>query len=323
MSEPSGSAPLTIALPSKGRLKEQVEAWLTDCGFKVESEGGERGYRARIGGLPGAEVRLLSAADIAQSLDQGEVHLGVTGEDLLRERGGDLDARVMMLRALGFGRADLVVAAPQSWIDVETMMDIDDVAHAYLVRTGRRLRVATKYHIQTRRFFADHGIADYRIVESLGATEGAPAAGAAELVVDITSSGATLAANNLKILSDGVILRSQAHLAASLAMSWTADQLATLTRLMSVVEARADGRDLCALRWPSDQAAAAELAVGRYLDQGATRRTDGVLVRRADLFDVSAALGAAGVGPVSVTRPDYVFSARSEAVDRLKQRLGR
>jgi ATP phosphoribosyltransferase len=316
-------SPLVFALPSKGRLKDQVEAWLTDCGFKMEVDGGERGYRARIGGLPGVEVRLLSAADIAQSLDLGEAHLGVTGEDLLRERGGDLDARVMMLRALGFGRADLVVAAPQSWIDVETMMDLDDVAHAYLARTGRRLRVATKYHVQTRRFFAEHGIADYRIVDSLGATEGAPAAGAAELVVDISSSGATLTANNLKILSDGVILRSEAHLAASLAMAWTAEQLATLTQVMSVIEARADGRDLCALRWPNDQAAAAERAVSRYVDQGATRRTDGVLVRRSDLFDICAALGAAGVGPVSVTRPDYVFTARSEAVERLRLKVRR
>lgn len=323
MSEMSDTSPLIIALPSKGRLKDQVEGWLLDCGFKVEVDGGERGYRARIGGLPGAEVRLLSAGDIAQSLDLGEVHLGVTGEDLLRERGGDLDQRVMMLRALGFGRADLVVAAPQGWIDVETMMDIDDVAHAYLVRTGRRLRVATKYHVQTRRFFADHGIADYRIVDSLGATEGAPAAGAAELIVDITSSGATLAANNLKILKDGVILRSQAHLAAGLLIAWTADHLATLTRLMSVIEARSNGRELCALRWPGDQAAAAEIAVSHYLDRGATRRSDGVLVKRNDLFEVSAALARAGVGPVSVTRPDYVFTARSEAVERLRARMGR
>jgi ATP phosphoribosyltransferase len=142
------------------------------------------------------------------------------------------------------------------------------------------------------------------------------------LVVDITSSGATLAANNLKILSDGVILRSQAHLAASIVIPWTADHVATLTRLMSVIEARSDGRELCALRWPIDQTAAAERAVSRYLDQGATRRTDGVLVKRGDLFDVSAALAAAGVGPVSVTRPDYVFKARSEAIERLRMRIG-
>ena len=107
------NAPLTLALPSKGRLKEQAEAWLTDCGFKLEIEGGARGYRASLRGLPGAEVRLLSAGDIAVAVDAGEIHLGLTGEDLLRERGEDLDQRVMLLRALGFGRADLIVAAPQ------------------------------------------------------------------------------------------------------------------------------------------------------------------------------------------------------------------
>ena len=128
----------------------------------------------------------------------------------------------MLLRPLGFGRADLVVAAPKSWIDVDTMADVEEVAHDFLARTGRRLRVATKYLVQTRAFFARHGVVDYRIVEFGGATEGAPAAGAAELIVDITTTGATLAANGLKILSDGLILKSQAQLAASLKASWTA-----------------------------------------------------------------------------------------------------
>ena len=141
---------LVIAIPSKGRLKEQAEAWLSDCGFRVEIDGGARGYTASLKGLPNAEVRLLSASDIATALDSGEIHLGVTGEDVIRERGGDIDARVMLLRALGFGRADLVVAAPQSWIDVDVMTDVAEVAHLYLARTGQRLRVATKYGVQTR-----------------------------------------------------------------------------------------------------------------------------------------------------------------------------
>ena len=263
---------LIIALPSKGRLKEQTEAWLSDCGFRLETVGGDRGYRAKLQGLPDAEVRLLSASDIAQSLDAGDVHLGLTGEDLLRERGGDVDARVLLLRALGFGRADLVVAAPQSWIDVDGMADVDEVAHAYLARYGRRMRVATKYHVQTRAFFAAHGVADYRIVESLGATEGAPAAGVAELVVDITSSGATLAANNLKILADGVILRSQAQLAASLTAPWTDSRIASLNRLMSVIEGRATGRQLAALSWPVVQAEAAARAAAPWVSAEAALR---------------------------------------------------
>lgn len=312
---------LVIALPSKGRLKEQAEAWLADCGFRLEVEGGERGYRAALDGLPGAEVRLLSAGDIAAALDSGEVHVGVTGEDLLRERGEDLERRLHLLRALGFGRADLVVAAPQSWIDVETMADVDDVAHRHLARTGGRLRVATKYHAQTRAFFAARGVADYRLVDSTGATEGAPAAGAAELVVDITTTGATLAANNLKILRDGVILRSQAQLAASLRAPWTAEMIATVRRLVSTAEARARGSALAALRWPPDADATAQAATAPWLTQGALRQTDGLLAPARALLDISAALASAGVGPVGVTRPDYVFEAGCPAVDALQQRL--
>jgi len=313
---------MILAIPSKGRLKEQVETWLADAGFRLEAEGGERGYRAQLRGLPGTEVRLLSAGDIAAGLSAGEVHVGVTGEDLLREQGEDLDARVMLLRALGFGRADLVVAAPQGWIDVDGMADVDEVAQHYLARTGRRMRVATKYGVQTRAFFHRHGVADYRIVESNGATEGAPAAGAAELVVDITTTGATLAANSLKILSDGVILKSQAQLAAALTATWTPDQLGQLRRLVSVAEARAHARELAALHWPAEADAAAAGVLEPFLARGASKLADGVLSATSDLFDLAAALAEAGVGPVSVSRPDYVFETACAAMDRLSLRLG-
>ena len=315
------SAPLSIGLPSKGRLKEQTEAWLYDCGFRLEVDGGERGYRATIKGLPGVQVQLLSAADIAAGLDAGDLHLGVTGEDLLRERGDHLDDHVLLLRALGFGRADLVVAAPQSWLDVETMADIEEVAVAHLHRTGRRLRVATKYMVQTRAFFASVGVSDYRIVESSGATEGAPAAGAAEMIVDITTTGATLAANSLKILSDGVILRSQAQLAAALTADWTPAQLATVRRLMGVVEARARALKLSLLAWPVEFAAKAESVTEPFLTKGASRRANGLLAESDSLFDIAGALSAAGVGPVSVSRPEFAFEPTSVAVDNLAVRI--
>ena len=218
------SGPLILALPSKGRLKEQCEAWLAKAGLVVKAAGGQRGYNALIEGVDGLEVRLLSPGMIAAALDAGEVHLGVTGEDLLRERGEAAFARVALAAPLGFGFADVVVAVPQAWIDVSTMDDVDDVAHAYLARTGGRLRVATKYLNLTRGFFAAKGVGDYRIVASDGATEGAPAQGLAELIVDITTTGATLRANGLKILDDGVILKSQSNLAVSLGAAWTAAQ---------------------------------------------------------------------------------------------------
>ena len=316
------SEPLILALPSKGRLKEQTDAWLADCGFVVQAAGGARGYRASIDKLPGAQVQLLSASDIAAAVDSGEVHLGITGEDLIRERGEGVDARVMLLRALGFGRADVVVAAPKSWIDVDAMADVEEVAAAYLARTGRRLRVATKYLVQTRAFFARHGVADYRIVESGGATEGAPAAGAAELVVDITTTGATLAANNLKIIADGVILKSEAQLAAGLKASWTPDQVETVRFFLRTVEARARAKGLASLAWPTSQEKAAQAAVQPFLQNGSAPGAQGLLTPMKTLFDAANALAQAGIGPAAASRPDYVFEPECVAADTLAARLG-
>jgi ATP phosphoribosyltransferase len=314
--------PMILALPSKGRLKEQVEAWLVDAGFKLEMSGGARGYSAELTGLPGAQVRLLSAADIATGLTSGEIHLGVTGEDLLREQPGELETRALLLRALGFGRADLVVAVPKSWLDVDTMADLDAVSHTHLARTGRRLRVATKYLAQTRAFFARHGLADYRIVESGGATEGAPAAGAAEVVVDITTTGATLAANGLKVLDDGLILKSQAQLAASLAASWSPARLVQARRLLGVVEARARGKTLATLSWPASADQNAEAPLAPFLARGAVRRHGGVMVSEGELIDLTYTLSAAGIEPVTVSRPDYVFEADSPAQVALRAEIG-
>ena len=230
---------LTLAVPSKGRLKEQTEEFFRDAGYAIAPMGGARGYLARIPALPEIEVRLLSASEIASGVIAGDIHCGISGEDLLREQAGDLERVAHLLAPLGFGRADLVVAAPASWLDVETMADVDDVAARMEVSTGRKLRVATKYVRSTRRFFTDEGVGHYRIVESAGATEGAPAAGVADLVVDITTTGATLKANGLKILSDGVILRSQAQLVASMDAEWTDAGLGALGSLVSAFEIRA------------------------------------------------------------------------------------
>ena len=230
---------LTLAVPSKGRLKEQTEEFFRDAGYAIAPLGGARGYLARIPALPEIEVRLLSASEIASGVIAGDIHCGISGEDLLREQAGDLERVAHLLAPLGFGRADLVVAAPASWLDVETMADVDDVAARMEVSTGRKLRVATKYVRSTRRFFTEEGVGHYRIVESAGATEGAPAAGVADLGVDITTTGATLKANGLKILSDGVILRSQAQLVASMDAEWTDAGLGALGSLVSAFEIRA------------------------------------------------------------------------------------
>lgn len=216
------SDPLVIAIPSKGRMQEKTEALFKAGGIAVEKPGGSRNYRGRLRGVDDVEIAFLSASEIARELAAGRVHLGVTGEDLVRETVPDADNRIALASPLGFGRADVVVAVPQAWIDVSSMEDLDDVAAGFRAGHGRRLRIATKYWNLTERFFASHGIALYRIVESLGATEGAPAAGLADAIVDITSTGATLHANHLKILDDGVILRSEANLAVSLRAAWPA-----------------------------------------------------------------------------------------------------
>jgi ATP phosphoribosyltransferase len=214
------SETLVIAVPAKGRLQENTEALLCSAGLALVKPRGVRDYRGTITGVAGVEVAFLSAAEITQQLAQGTVHLGITGEDLVREMIPGADTKVVLIDGLGFGHANVVVAVPQAWIDVRSMADLDDVATAFRLRRDRRMRVATKYVNLTRHFFAAHGVSDYRIVESTGATEGAPAAGTAELIVDITTTGATLAANGLKIIEDGVILRSQANLVATRTAAW-------------------------------------------------------------------------------------------------------
>lgn len=204
---------ITIAVPSKGRMKEDSAAIFQRAGMKIVAVGNDRSYRGRVEGVDDIEIAFLSASEISRELGAGSVDFGVTGEDLVREGLADADARVEFCARLGFGHADVIVAVPDIWLDVETMADLGDVAAEFRTRHGRRLAIATKYWRLTQQFFSgSHGIQLYRIVESLGATEGAPAAGQADIIVDITSTGSTLRANHLKILSDGVILRSEACL---------------------------------------------------------------------------------------------------------------
>ncbi len=192
----------------------------------VRKTGNERGYRGEVVGFDSIEVAFVSASEIAWYLKTGRAHIGITGEDLIREQMSDADDRVEFLKKLGFGRADVVVAVPNCWIDVRTMADLDEIALPFRRAHGRWYRVATKYMNLTRRYFARRGVTDYRIVESLGATEGTPASGTAELIVDITTTGATLEANGLRILDDGVILKSEANLVASSVATWSPAALA-------------------------------------------------------------------------------------------------
>ncbi len=231
--------PLVFAVPSKGRLQEATLAYFERAGLTMSKKGGAREYRGHIKGLDGVEVAFLSASEIAKELAQGSVHLGVTGMDLVYETIADPEAAIVPVKPLGFGFADVVVAVPDSWIDVQSMEDLEDVAAGFRAHHDRRMRLATKYVRLTRSYFREHGVADYRIVESHGATEGAPASGAADLIVDITTTGATLAANHLRILQDGVILKSEATLVASKSIAWSreaADALRAILRRIAAYD---------------------------------------------------------------------------------------
>jgi ATP phosphoribosyltransferase len=233
------TAPFILAIPSKGRLMEDSRAAFARAGLEIVQAGNARSYRGSIAGVADVEIAFLSAPEIAREIGAGAVHAGVTGRDQVEESVADWTEKADFTQPLGFGRCDVVVAVPEAWIDVSVMEDLDDVAADFRPRHGRRLTVATKYINLTRRFFAGHGIADYRIVESLGATEGAPASGAADLIVDITTTGATLRDNGLKILDDGVILRSEAHFVTSLASGWTPVQVGALRSVIGAFGTKA------------------------------------------------------------------------------------
>jgi ATP phosphoribosyltransferase len=244
----SASAPLILAVPSKGRLQQNAESFFARAGMPLVKPRGARDYRGTISGLDGIEIAYLSAAEITQQLGQGMVHLGITGEDLVREMIPQSERRVVLVTGLGFGFANVVVAVPQAWIDVGSMADLDDVATAFRLKHERKMRLATKYANLTRGFFAEHGVVDYRIVESTGATEGAPAAGTAEMIVDITTTGATLAANGLKVIDDGVILRSHANLVAARTAAWGSAQRETARLLLDRIAAQKRAASYCEVR---------------------------------------------------------------------------
>ncbi|QYK40433.1 MAG: ATP phosphoribosyltransferase [Paracoccaceae bacterium] len=222
---------LKIGLPSKGRLMEQALAWFAARGIAIRQTGEGREYAATLDGLPGAVPVLLSAGEIPRDLAAGRIHLGVTGSDLVRDKLADWSSQVTEIAPMGFGHADLVIAVPAAWIDVDTLDDLDAAAAAFRAAHGHRLRIATKYHRLVREHLTAHGVADYALIDSQGATEGTVANGAAEAIADITSTGETLRANHLRILSDGLIHASQATLFLSRAAPRSPEDDAALALL--------------------------------------------------------------------------------------------
>lgn len=223
---------IKIGVPSKGRLMEKTFDWFAERGVSLSRAGSEREYAGKVEGIEGVELVLLSAGEIPRELAAGRIHLGVTGQDLIREKLSQWDQRVEELAELGFGQADLIIAVPQVWVDVDTLEDLDAASAAFRAEHGFRLRIATKYHRLVREYLKEHGVADYQLVDSQGATEGTIKNLTAEAVADITSSGETLRANHLKILSDALVLRSQATLFKARGLKLSDEDRAKRTELL-------------------------------------------------------------------------------------------
>lgn len=227
---------LKLGVPSKGRLMQKTFDWFADRGVTLRKSGHDREYAGAVDGIDGIELVLLSAGEIPRELEAGRIHLGVTGSDLVRENLSNWDQRVVEVSRMGFGGADLIIAVPDAWVDVETLDDLDAVAAAFRAQHGFRLRIATKYHRLVRDFLRENGVADYQLVDSQGATEGTIRNETAEAVADITSTGETLRANGLKVLGDGMIHASQATLFRGRRGGWTQAQRDTFKMLVTTLD---------------------------------------------------------------------------------------
>lgn len=329
---------LILALPSKGRLHDLAVEFLDDCGFGVRKSGDGREYVAKLSGIEGVSIIYFRPDEIPARIELGDAHVGLTGEDLYREYGESHHASHLLIPDLGFGGARLVVGVPQSWIDVSTIDDLDEAAMLFHQRHGRSLRVATKFGRLTRAFFAEHGIVEYTLVESAGATEGAPAAGVADLIVDLTSTGATMAQNHLKEIEGGTVIASHCcMIACAKERAWTRARLGALEHVVEQIEARGRARNTLVLRFsiPHETAAQTLRTLGlkhgctpttvRTQDEGlATRDHVVALCHPSKVHAAVNFLRHAGAGQTIVDRSEFLYQGGSAAIaafqDVLKRR---
>ena len=203
---------ITIGLPSKGRLKEKAIAYFENRGLKILNSNKERNYFSEIENKPNLKIIYLHAKEIIQRLGDGTLDIGISGLDLLNESKKNLRNKISIEKKLDFGSANLVIAVPDDWIDVQTIADIEEVSFDIRSKRNTRLRVATKYPNLTNDFLISKGVTQYKLILSLGATETYPFIGSSEIITDITSTGKTLEDNNLRVVKDGIILKSSACL---------------------------------------------------------------------------------------------------------------
>ena len=334
----SSGGKLIIALPSKGRLQGQTVQFLSACGFDVRRVGNGRDYVSSLVGLDDVGIVYFRPEEIPSRVEQGDAHAGITGEDLYREYGEGQPTSLLLMPKLGFGAARLVVAVPQSWIDVSTMNDLDEVAMLFHQRHGRSLRVATKFMRLTRAFLSEYGIVEYSLVESAGATEGAPAAGVADFVVDLTSTGTTLAENHLKEIAGGTVLQTEACFIASMRRDlWSSTAIGALEQIVEQIEARIRATSQLLLRFAIGLEAVPAIesqltgklgctlssasAVGGSAPDG--RASVVVLCAKARLYGAIKFLKSAGASGIAVDRAEFIFEGATQTIDKFRQTLKR
>jgi ATP phosphoribosyltransferase len=332
---------LIFALPSKERLHDEAVDFLGQCGFKIRKSSDQREYSAKLSGIANVSINYYRPGEIPARIETGDAHIGITGEDLYREYSENQTASHLLKPNLGFGGARLVVGVPQSWIDVTSIEDLDEAAVLFRQKHGRSLRVATKFMRLARAFFSDQGIVEYSLVESLGATEGAPKAGFADLIVDLTSTGATMTQNHLKEIDGGTVLQSECCLIASLHENiWSKTTLDALEQIIEQMEARMRATGLLTLRFsvPADRAA----KIGKALRDShkctpissrahedaaprpASQRDDlVVLCPKASVYGVVKYLRASGAGEVIVDRSEFVYQSPPPSIEGFKGLLKR
>lgn len=349
------NAHIRLALPNKGALEPSTLAFLAECGMKV-SRNNPRQYLAHISSMPGLEVVFQRAADIPELVQSGDATLGITGYDILAEHRGYGDDDVeeddgrddlfVLERDLGFGACRLVFAVPETWIDVSNTADLWHLSGYLLTHKGRGLRIATKYPRLTTHFLHRHNITQYKILSPHGALEAAPLTDTADLIVDLTETGTTLRENHLKLLDDGVVLRSQSCLIgnarllnqqpAALKLAETMLEMIsarTQARRHSMLTAYLHGESLEAMQQICTEinqrlkslAAGSEFRVSTNVESG-WYTISGVLSAgdsAPELLETIVVLRGAGAVHVNVTPLTYRFSSESAAVRALRERLKR
>jgi ATP phosphoribosyltransferase len=328
---------LVLALPSKGRLQEQCINFLSGCGFDVRRTGNGREYASSLAGMDDVDIIYFRPDEIPSRVEQGDAHAGITGLDLYREYGEGPPISSLLLPGLGFGGARLVVAIPQSWVDVSTLSDLDEAAMLFHQRHGRSLRIATKFSRLTRTFFSEQGIVEYSLVGSSGATEGTPAAGVADFIVDLTSTGTTLAENHLKEIAGGTVLETEACMIASLRDAlWGQRALGALEHLVEQVEARMRATSLLVLRFSVPSKTASKIKqrlTGKYgcvvsSWEGAPAAMPGdgrtfivAYCQRTNLFSAVKFLKSSGAAGIIADRGEFIFEGSSPVFAVFKQML--